>query len=250
MRCMYSYDEFTVDRIQVFEEKVELVNETGYNVGDLLNMPSFFSTWSKRNHNMRLHAQKFIHQLPNSIVARYYQQEDGNENTILPNIPLLQKVTDEFIQDNTSFLYDDLENDHVLFVHVRAGDRGNIHPDFILAFQNMIQNYEKIILLVGIHQWTHSVSAIHEYKKNLLLNIENLCRNCDTSKIFIDTNEPDIHLTFMRKCRNLLIHRTGFSHLGAFLHSGKLFITSVFFLDYCQDKKYFEETLHSPYILI
>ena len=71
-----------------------------------------------------------------------------------------------------------------------------------------------IYILCGIHKGGRG--DINESKQNLLNSINKIIENNhDKFKVLI--NEPDIHLSIFRKCKNLLLHRGGFSGLGYIL---------------------------------
>jgi len=81
----------------------------------------------------------------------------------------------------------------------------------------------------------------------LYLHLEN--NNFDINKFIIDTNEPDFHLSIMRTCKNLLIHKGGYSLLGGLLFNGNnLYITNIFNPLETHNEEYF--TYIKNYVLL
>ena len=214
---------------KIFDE-----NKESYIIGDLLNMPVFFANWNNTPHN-----NEYMYNLFKKTASQYkdnilgiYDKYRTDENEPIPNIEKIKMSVDTYIELNDTTNYLSLCNDdNVLFVHLRCGDKGVIEESYIDAIVNLSLTYEKIIILTGIHQnaeRSHHFPSVSQSINNTKESLSKLYSKC--CNITIDVNEPDIHLIIMRKCKNLLLHKGGFSMLGGLLFSGeKLYITDLFY---------------------
>ena len=137
-----------------------------------------------------------------------------------------QNAVDIYIEKNNDKLIfiDDLNKNTSLFVHLRSGDFGVVEDNFIKIVKNVSQNYKNIYILCGIHKGGRG--DINESKQNLVNSINKIIEN-NHDKFKVIINEPDIHLSIFRKCKNLLLHRGGFSGLGYILFKGnKLYLNN------------------------
>lgn len=132
-------------------------NPNGYNIGDLLNMPSFWHKDWKRNphgyemkHNMFISAPKLF---PNSIVF-YYSTLRTNPEEPIPDMHKIEQATDIYIKKNPACvekIQGLLDDDDVLFVHLRSGDKGAVEDAFIDKINTISHSYKKTIIISGIH---------------------------------------------------------------------------------------------------
>jgi len=216
----------TSDELQVYDE-----NKPLYNIGDLTRMPFFFKKSILNRDEYYKDKQQYIIEYinnnkiyydsyPNSIFSNYLKLLDEKtkvkeSNIEIPNIELLQKATDIYYENNKGKIdefFNTINNDKTLFVHIRSGDKGNIEDSFIKIVQTLENKYEKIVLLGGVHN-----SDLDNGKKNLINDFNKLLIN---EKYINNMNDPDTHLCFFRKCKNLLVHKGGFSELGCILFNG------------------------------
>jgi hypothetical protein len=122
-------------------------------------------------------------------------------------------------------------DDDTLIVHLRSGDKGLVEDEFINVIQKLQSTYSKIVILCGIHHnsdRSHIFPSLDQSIDNLKKSLHKL--NLNIKNVIIDTNEPDVHLCIMSKAKNLLLHKGGFSILGALLFTGNnLYITNLFY---------------------
>lgn len=94
--------------------------------------------------------------------------------------------------------------------------------------------------MCGVHQNGYSppyYASIEDCKIMLLQSLDRIQNRCH---ITIDTSEPDTHLCIMRNCKNLLVHKGGFSTLGALLFNGdNLYLTNNFSVPLDPTHKFF-----------
>ena len=238
---------------KIFDESKET-----YNIGDLLNMPYF---WANANNNPHLNAntynlfKKTALQYKNNILG-IYNNYRIDENEPIPNVEKIRLSVDNYIENNqTNNILNNLilscNDDNTLVVHLRSGDFGIVEDFYIDSIVNLSAKYEKIIILCGIHQIkerhpTHL--SVTESINNMKISLSKLYLK--VPNITIDLNEPDIHLCAMRRCKNLLLHKGGFSILGGLLFNGNnLFITTLFTPLSSNNKNYFTY-VKSPIYLI
>ena len=203
--------------------------KAGYNIGDLLNMPSLHNIW-----NQVPHADEFMleqmyftsNHYENSIVNIYCKnREHGGE--IIPNIPLIIKSVDQFTNENKHMYADMLaliQTPTTLVVHVRNGDL-DTEEEYITHIIEMATRYKYVILITGIH--------LDEFFKKNDMKIANTVNTINSilaqrGNIYVYLNTADVHLSLMRNAKNLLLHKGGFSCLGSIVASGNLFITDLF----------------------
>lgn len=226
-----------MDKIEfkLFDEGKE-----SYCIGDLLNMPFFFAGWNNTPHNnteVYDLFKKTSYQYPDNILGIYDKLRNDNDEPI-PNVDKIINSIDMYINnnigklDNLKSMLELCKNPDILFVHLRSGDKGVVHDEFIDKIKKVSSLYDKIIILTGIHHHTpersHHFLSLDESIKNTKQSLSKL--NFDDSKIIIDLNEPDIHLCIMRNAKNLLLHLGGFSMLGALAFNGdNLYLTKFFY---------------------
>lgn len=228
-------------KFKIFDESKE-----SYIIGDLLNMPMFSSGWNNNPHHNDYAYNVFKKtslQYKDNILG-IYNNLRIDENEPIPNVFKIQLSVDTYIENNkTHNILNNLmllcNDNNTLFVHLRSGDKGIVEDDYINTIINLSTKYDKIIILCGIHQNAER----SEFFPNLIDSIDNMKLSLSklyikNNNIIIDLNEPDIHLCVMRKCKNLLLHKGGYSLLGGLLFNGEnLFITNIF--SAINNKEYF-----------
>jgi hypothetical protein len=228
---------------KIFDESKE-----PYNVGDLLNMPYFFANWNNTPHmsnSMYNIFKKTAIQYKDNILG-IYNNYRIDENEPFPNVEKIKLSVDTYIENNKANnilnnLILSCNDDNTLVVHLRSGDQGIVEDYYIDTIVNLSVKYEKIILLCGISQNGYNsinFPSLTESINNMKISLHKLYLK--NPNIIIDLNEPDIHLSVMRTCKNLLLHKGGYSLLGGLLFNGNnLFITKIFNPIQANNKEYF-----------
>ena len=212
-------------------------DKLSYNIGDLLNMPYFCANWNNTPHADEYYYNHYLRtasQYRDNILG-IYDTTRTDPNEPIPNVDRINSSTDIYIENNKNLdinlqhILDLAQDDTILFVHVRSGDRGTISEYFINIVNSLCEHYSKIVILCGIHKVNENIRkyypSVEESTKILRDNLKKITND----KIIIDTNTPDIHLCAMHTAKNLLVHRYGFSMLGALLFTGNnLYISSDF----------------------
>ena len=134
-------------------------------------------------------------------------------------------LVDLFIKNNNvSILINKVNNNNILCVHLRSGDKGIVEDEYINKINILANKYKKIIILSGIHS-DETDSTIENSKLNLIRSLKKIKNN----KVEIHMDTPDNHLVMMRNAKNLLIHKGGFSILGSLIFNGNnLYYTRLF----------------------
>jgi hypothetical protein len=213
------------DKLVFFDD-----NKLTYNIGDLLNVPHLFSDWQSNPHASKEMYNLFYNTAdayPNSILHIYKTTRinDKNENENMPNPERLTRSIDIYgINKNIIVNIDE----NTLYVHIRTGDKNVIEDIFIDIIYKLYQEkYNNIIILTGIHndvRFGDKQSNIN----NLTASLIKLERKGIKYSVNLDT--PDNHFYIMRNCKNLLVHKGGFSIIGALIFNGnKLYITPRLF---------------------
>lgn len=222
----------TIEDIKIYDIDIKF-GETGYNIGDLLNMPFYWANWEQNPH-----AFPYIYELskktaqdnPSTILGKYYLLRENEEEKI-PNLNRLCISIDKYIEDNNfknNEIIKFLNDPNVLFVHVRSGDYGVISNQFKNIVLNLSKKFSKVILISGVNRSHHHTDENSEHnlfsRHNLLTSFNELLKL--NSNIYIYLNEPDYHICCMRLCKNILIHRGGYSIIGSFVCNGIIYYTS------------------------
>jgi hypothetical protein len=202
-------------------------NMGGYNIGDLLNMPSFWAGWNNNPHNNDKYYKAYVtatEQFPNSIIY-YYSLLRKDSDEPIPNLHKLEIAVDEYINNNNlNDVLNKVDDNNILYVHLRSGDKGVVEDNYINNINKLAENYEKIIILTGIHS-DERFNSIDNSKKYLIESLKKINNN----KIEVNLDKPDNHIAIMRKCKNLLVHKGGFSIIGSIIFTGNnLYITDLF----------------------
>ena len=229
---MNFHKQLVIEDIQIYGIKQPHdTRNAGYNIGNLLNMPYYDNIpgWDllPLNNDESTLSRLYIigNTYFNSIL--YYYIKNRKIGECVPYIPNILYAVDKFIEQNKYELNDiipEIEKNSCLCVHVRCGDL-LVEDDFIKLIYKMSLKYEKVIILAGIHMDEHF--ANNDTKKHIFLTYINNILN-QNDNIFINLNTPDIHLSIMRLCKNLLLHKGTYTTLGYIISKGNLFITKYF----------------------
>ena len=94
------------------------------------------------------------------------------------------------------------------------------HTIFRKVLHHMQSKYSKIIIMCGAH---------HYHQHDILINSVNSLFN-EKNNIYISIEDPDTHLAMFHSCKNLLLHKNGFTLLAAFVFTGdKLYLSEKIF---------------------
>jgi hypothetical protein len=203
----------------------------GYNLGDILNMPSLWAGWTPFQSLADLAA--VAEQLPQSIAGRYYNcRSDGlgavEDDPCMPHRPRLLRVVDECIAEHPAIhpMLRTLQDDSVLCVHLRSGDYGPVNDAYLNAVARLSKQFAKIVVLSGVH-----CNGDEQFIAQNVARLRDSLARIRTlvPRAAFDFNHPDIHVCYMARARNLLVHMGGFSVIGSLVFTGKqLYITPVF----------------------
>jgi hypothetical protein len=201
----------------------------GYNLGDLLNMPYLQGAWRRSPHNDPAGLERMCRiasMCPSSILAIYCRDRPADEP--VPCIPRLRAAVMEYSGIEPHAPSDELrsllKDPRCVCVHVRTGDvdAGGV---FKAAVLNLSKEFERVILLSGVHLDQHFKS--HELKKKILVqDVNAMLQSSKNAYLYLD--HPDAHLCAMMLASNLLVHRGGFSAIGAIIATGRVYATDVF----------------------
>jgi hypothetical protein len=207
--------------------------EHGYNIADILNMPLLLDqkpsteTWSGGLPKETL--DLFYDTYPNSIFGKYYELvSDLNINIIKtePKIELLLKVLDTY-----PIKFSDYTDEKSLVIHLRLGDRGRLSQSYKNTIINTVRDLKpiKVILLFGLHS-NKAHNNNNYYLENSKKDIENIKSIIEkyTNEVIITNNDADTDLIIMYNASHLLVHRGGYSALGALLCKGKVYFSNEY----------------------
>ena len=211
---------------EINDIKIHDVDNVPYNIGDLLLMPKLYCHAGFSALSISSAYNDTIQKYPKSILSIYDSLRKDKEE-IIPNVDIIKKATDNYILLHPELIntLDIVNNDDVLCIHLRTGNV-DVEPEYIKKIKDISKNYKKIIICTGIH----SNNSKNEYNEDTSkTNVLNTINNLDISNIEINLEPADTHLCIFRKCKNLLIHKGGFSCLASLLFNGnQLYITNEF----------------------
>jgi hypothetical protein len=206
---MLSYEAF---EIKINNDSKENI----YNVGDLLCSHAIIGGWNNNicyANGLEENRNKY----PGTIFDIYMKTIDSSDE--LPNVEKLRTAVDKYIEINNIKEIEhikDAMNMDVLCVHIRSGDYGEMDNVYLDLIQRIAKPYKRIYILSGIHTDERS-GKIENNIQNLNKDIEKLLK--DDRFIFKNSNADD-DLCMFRVCRNLLVHRGGYSLIGSLLFQG------------------------------
>lgn len=221
----------TIDDIRIYDIDKKF-GESGYNISDLLNMPFYWAGWKQNPHcgdeNYYNVAKNTAFNNPDTILGRYYSSRTEDEQ--IPNLNRLYDVIDKYINDKNiknEKIYELINDENILFVHIRSGDFGCVSDKYVNTVYNLSKKFSKVILMSGVNRNFHHSDENNEHnlrcRNNLLYSLNKILST--NSNIFVYFAEPDYHISTMRLCKNLLVHRGGYSVMGTFINTGKIFFT-------------------------
>lgn len=218
-----SYESFEGD-IPVYD-KIEAV----YNIGDILNTPWYWTGGNWPIKSLRSDHQTAVDYYTDSIGHIYFKNRPADED--IPNENRIRESTDEYIKinaDKFKDLIDIVSKKDTLTAHIRSGDRGVLDEQVVNLIKKISNDYSKIFILSGVHSDKNWFGSIEEPKNNLKNSLD-MIKNSYGDKVIFDFSDADVHLSLMRKCSNLFLHKGGFSMLGGVLFQGDNLYISPWF---------------------
>lgn len=216
----------STDNIEIYGKQIETdAIGAGYNIGDLLNMPSLGGFWQATPHNTPGDVER-LYQIGSlytgSILSYYIEARPSDE--IIPYeyrvLGAVDKYIDSFTRSTIPDWYSMVGQDDVLCVHIRCGDK-EVEDDFIRLIIHQSQFYRQVFLFSGLHLDERFASNIQ--KKNCFQRAMNRLLELRNTSLILAP--PDEHISMMRNAKNLLLHKGGFSAIGAIVCKGNVFIT-------------------------
>jgi hypothetical protein len=216
-----------IDKSDIHIYGKDLVNDTikaGYNIGDLLNIPSLSGFWDALPHNSQEELER-MYMVGNAYVDSilYYYIELRPHDEIIPYLYRVQGATDKFIQNSSvaKELVRVVDSNDVLCVHIRSGDK-EVERSFLDLIVEMSREFNFVYIFSGLH--LDERFATHDQKKENFMNSMNyLFEHCFNVTLILA--EPDIHISLMKKAKHLLLHKGGFSAIGFIVCEGTLYTT-------------------------
>ena len=223
--------------IKIFHKKIEekdihvygksLVNDAtgaGYNIGDLLNLPSLSGYWKANPHNSveELERLNLVGQsYPNSILSYYIEARPYYES--VPNIYRVNGAVNKYIENSPIVpeLMRVINDDNVLCVHIRCGDK-EAEPSFLDLVVDLAKDYRFVYIFSGLHldeRFASNTTKITNFVQTMNYVLEK------TTNVSIIVAEPDVHLSLMSKSKHLLLHKGGFSAFGTLVCGGTIYTT-------------------------
>jgi len=210
--------------------------ETIYNLGDILNIPLKTDIYNKNwnptkckhcRSNKRF--QEYIDKYPNTILEKYYNL------TLKKNLNIKNRPNFEVLKDVLSTYENPLlkyNTDNILIVHIRAGDKGKVESDYINKIIELIKSIKPdyVILLGNFHNsinYKHNPNLLSEGKKDIEDILKTMQKHC-SNVLHLKHNDADTDLVIMYNAPHLLVHKGGYSALGAFVCKGNVYYSNQY----------------------
>jgi hypothetical protein len=217
------------DDVEVYGKYVkDDIENRGYNIGDLLNMPYLWGLWQSNPHHDQQKLDRYYNIAKNykdSILSFY--QEGRCDDEQIPNIPRIISAVNKYTNINKE-KYNDLLNtvqkNDVLCVHIRCGDV-DTYKVIVNSAVNLSNQFNETYIFSGLHLDTHFCKEVDKIN-NFVNQINVMLRQCKNAK-FIQ-GSPDEHLSLISHANNLFVSRGGFSALCAIVCRGNVYSTYMF----------------------
>ena len=210
--------------------------ETIYNLGDILNIPLKNDVYNKNWIPMRCkHCRsnkkfkEYIDEYPNTLLEKYYNLTLKKNLDIKnrPNFEVLKEVLNTY--ENPLLKYN---TNNIFVVHIRAGDKGKVESDYIDKIIELVKKIKPdyVILLGNFHNsinYKRNPNLLVDGKKDLediFKRIQEYCNNV----LYLKDNDADTDLVIMYNAPHLLVHKGGYSALGAFVCKGNVYYSNQY----------------------
>ncbi len=259
-------DAAAVDQSHKFQADA-LYRDLNYNLGDMLNMPSYSRLYKwpldnvvkkTRAYNVSLIGKK-------TLLGFYFSKYEDYDNSRLildgsryPNVTHLHRAVAEYGKYNEKYSppivhLAEMKKNDTLLVHIRSGDFGGIGLNFTIEIITITkkENFHHVILMSGAHNDTRWGAQMNNSATVIDFEIHHLKSLLMASKINTTVHygtNPDHDMYLMSKASNLLIHRGGYSVLGAIICSGNVFVPRS--MDYYQLSDEFKQLIKLPHYLL
>ena len=224
-----------------------IVFKNVYALGDLLLIPKICGNYTEYHEHPYYRAN--INAYKNSILA-IYEELRTDKTEYIPNLNKIQQGVEIYIQRNNlnkkmNDLLEFVKRDDVLCVHLRSGDFGYIEEEYKEIIKNLQNEYQYVIIMCGAHHH-HQHDIIIQSVNSLFTPLNNSIRTADelstklpdsnlhryngNNNIYISIEDPDLHMAMFHSCKNLLLHKNGFTILAGLVFTGnKLYISQKIF---------------------
>jgi len=229
----------------------------GYNVGDHMNLPSFVAQeWPPEgSRGIRALAMNTAAQRPQSLVGHYARAELSGACVSLHDATKLNKVQCKFFPDVLLLRSSAArmaavpctmttvwgcaskgriaaQDNNTLVIHFRSGDSPS-HPDDFRRFTSVVaklaKSFSRTIILGGIHAdfryYSLEASVAGSQAEYELLSAA--IQEAGSQVTLQLDSAADEDMLVMYHARHLLVHRGGFSALGALLCQGTVYYTDM-----------------------
>lgn len=198
----------------------------GYNIGDLLNIPSLGGFWAATPHNSMEDLERLYYigeAYKKSVLAHYIAHRPSTE--IIPFLPRVVGAVKCYINeapDNVHEWIGRVAQDDVLCIHIRCGDK-TVEDEFMRTALAIAKQFRQVYIFSGLHldqYFASNQKKIHNFLQSMNSFL------CMPNIHFVDA-EPDVHLSLMMHAKHLLVHKGGFSALGMIVANHNIYVTHM-----------------------
>ena len=225
-----------------------------YDMGDLLNMPSFWSLWPRRG-NPRLMdlGQKIARVYPSTIVGLYYTKSFDVPTVCqhrVPYRPRLIRAVQHFAAQHQGPHVDRdyVRRNDTLVMHLRLGDKGNLPPDYILHVCRVARRFKFLLILSALHNPGKN-NVTRRYLRNTQEGVAEMVhrlKRCSKAEVVLHASQSaDADLVLMQQAKHLMVSRGGYSMLAAWLCRGTVYMADCMGTQYLgglQERTFFQDS--------
>ena len=211
----------------------------GYNVGDILNMPSFNveHVWPpKGNGYTNTVAGTLARNFKKSVLGLYFMDQNHEADKNYERSPSLQKLklavdfygTWIMDADIKAFCDDLLTKKTTILVHIRSCDTSPPSESYLQNIYETSKQFDTVVLTGGCH--ADERYAKHETaSKNLLNGVEAVYnrmrgKGAECKLLMLPNYNTDHSLYAFRVASNLMVERGGFAAAGSLLSQGNVYL--------------------------
>lgn len=243
---LYNIDNYVVE---IYGKKFSNDEKnSGYNIGDLLNMPYLGGWWNSNPHhsNELLNRMNIVGENYKGSILSFYVNSRNNQDKV-PNVNGIKKSIEKFMIKNMDIFEKikySLHSPDTLCVHLRCGDR-DVESSYISKIESMSKKFKKVYILSGLHLDENFCN--NDMKKNNFMKCMKHILSLNNN-ISLIIGSPDEHLCCMYLSSNLLLHKGGFSVLGTIASCGNIYVTSS--LDHNIGHVNWKNAVNKKYIMV
>ena len=211
----------------------------GYNVGDILNMPSFHTqhSWPPQGIGYtETVASKLARTFKNSVLGLYFVDQNHGDDKVYertPSIPRIKHAVDFYgtwiMDENVKYFCDDLlPKKSTILVHLRSCDDKQLSESYVQNIYTVSKQFDTVVLTGGCHAderyANHATAASNLFYGVDLVYNKMRDKGVACKLLMFPNYNPDDALYAFRIASNVMVERGGYAALGSLLTQGNVYL--------------------------